>query len=104
MSDVGLITPLRDGMNLVAKEYVACQIQNPGVLILSEMAGAADELHEALIINPYDQKETAQAIKEAPEMPAGIKQEKIKMMQKKVRQNNVVRWASSIFKQTVTSH
>src|SRR5665648_673419 len=51
-SDVGLITPLRDGMNLVAKEYVACQVENNGVLILSEMAGAAAELNEALIINP----------------------------------------------------
>ena len=54
VSDVGLITPIRDGMNLVAKEFVACQTKKNGVLILSEMAGAAAEMNEALIINPAD--------------------------------------------------
>ena len=68
LSDVGLITPLRDGMNLVAKEYIACQIENKGVLILSEMAGAAAELNEALIINPADNIEMAEAIFKALEM------------------------------------
>ena len=68
LSDVGLITPLRDGMNLVAKEYIACQIENEGVLILSEMAGAAAELNEALIINPADNNEMAEAIFKALEM------------------------------------
>jgi len=100
ISDVGLITPLRDGMNLVAKEYIASQVQNKGVLILSEMAGAATELSEAVIINPFDQNETAQAIGEALEMPAEIKQERIKTMQKKVRRNNVYRWATTIFEKT----
>ena len=105
MARVGLVTPLRDGMNLVAKEYIACQVQNQGVLILSEMAGAADELSESIIINPYDQHETAQAIQDALEMPTGIKQERIRMMQKKVRRNDVIQWAKAIFAQTLkTSH
>ncbi len=65
ISDVGLITPLRDGMNLVAKEYLACQEDGPGVLILSEMAGAAAELSEAILINPTDREEMAAAIAQA---------------------------------------
>ena len=68
-SDVGLITPIRDGMNLVAKEYLACQCTNPGVLILSEMAGAAAELSEAILINPTDKAEMAAAIAKALDMP-----------------------------------
>jgi len=104
MSDVGLITPLRDGMNLVAKEYIACQVQNQGVLILSEMAGAADELSEAIIINPYDQHEIAQAIQDTLEMPAGIKQERNSLMQKKVRKNDVIQWAMSIFNHTLKTN
>ena len=69
LSDVGLITPIRDGMNLVAKEYLVCQRTNPGVLILSEMAGAAAELSEAILINPTDKAEVAAAIAKALEMP-----------------------------------
>ncbi|MBZ4354357.1 trehalose-6-phosphate synthase, partial [Mycobacterium tuberculosis] len=62
-SDVGLVTPLRDGMNLVAKEYVAAQDpDNPGVLVLSQFAGAAQELTSALIVNPYDRDEVAAAL------------------------------------------
>lgn len=69
-SRVGLVTPLRDGMNLVAKEYVAAQNpEDPGVLILSRFAGAAEELNEALIVNPYNIPEMADAIKTALEMP-----------------------------------
>ncbi len=61
--DVGLATPLRDGMNLVAKEYVAAQDPaNPGVLVLSQFAGAANELTSALIVNPYDRDEVAAAL------------------------------------------
>lgn len=68
-SRIGLITPLRDGMNLVAKEYVASQSPaDPGVLILSQFAGAAEDLHQALIINPYNIEETAKAIHTAATM------------------------------------
>ena len=70
MSRIGLVTPLRDGMNLVAKEYVAAQApDNPGVLILSQFAGAAQELKSALIVNPYDIEATAAAIARAYTMP-----------------------------------
>ncbi len=63
---VGVVTPLRDGMNLVAKEYVAAQSSaDPGVLILSRFAGAADQLREALIVNPFDADEVAEAINQA---------------------------------------
>ncbi len=99
LSDVGLITPLRDGMNLVAKEYIACQVENKGVLILSEMAGAAAELNEAIIINPADENETAAAIREALEMKASIKQTKIASMQKRLANYNVFTWANDFFDQ-----
>ena len=70
MSRIGLVTPLRDGMNLVAKEYVAAQApDNPGVLVLSQFAGAAQELKSALIVNPYDIEATAAAIARAFTMP-----------------------------------
>jgi len=104
MSDVGLITPLRDGMNLVAKEYIASQVQNKGVLILSEMAGAAVELYQTIIINPYDQNETAEAIREALEMSTEDKEERISSMQKQVRQNDVIKWAYNIFEKTIKIH
>ena len=77
IADVALVTPLRDGMNLVAKEYVASKNNNPGVLILSEMAGAAIEMTDALLINPNDTEEIKQAICRALEMP---EQEQLKTL------------------------
>src|SRR5262249_23849187 len=69
-SEVGLVTPLRDGMNLVAKEYVAAQDgEDPGVLILSQFAGAAEELEEALLVNPYNIDDVANAMQTALKMP-----------------------------------
>jgi len=68
-ADVALVTPLRDGMNLLAKEFVACQVEDPGVLVLSRQAGAADGMPEALLVNPYDVEGTAHAIHRALEMP-----------------------------------
>ena len=100
ISDVGLITPLRDGMNLVAKEYIACQIENKGVLILSEMAGAAAELNEALIINPADNIEMAEAIYSALEMTAVDKHTRLERMQKRISSYNVFTWANDFFNQT----
>jgi trehalose 6-phosphate synthase/phosphatase len=99
LSDVGLITPLRDGMNLVAKEYVACQIENKGVLILSEMAGAAAELSEAIIINPSDNIEMADAIHSALEMRPVEKQKRLEKMQNRISSYNVFTWALDFFNQ-----
>jgi trehalose 6-phosphate synthase/phosphatase len=101
LSDVGLITPLRDGMNLVAKEYIACQIENKGVLILSEMAGASSELNEALIINPADNLELAEAIFKALEMKPSEKNIRLERMQKRLSSYNVFTWAQDFFNQTI---
>lgn len=68
-ASVAVVTPLRDGMNLVAKEFVACQIRDPGVLILSPFAGAGEMMHEALIVNPYEMDEAAETIHRALMMP-----------------------------------
>ena len=68
-SDVGVITPLRDGMNLVAKEYVACQVKEPGVLVLSPFAGAGEMMHEALRVNPYEIGNVANVLHRALSMP-----------------------------------
>ncbi|MBK8883287.1 MAG: trehalose-6-phosphate synthase [Bacteroidales bacterium] len=100
LSDVGLITPLRDGMNLVAKEYIACQIENKGVLILSEMAGAAAELNEALIINPADNSEMADSIYSALEMEPEEKHTRLERMQNRISSYNVFTWAYDFFNQT----
>jgi trehalose 6-phosphate synthase/phosphatase len=99
LSDIGLITPLRDGMNLVAKEYIACQIENKGVLILSEMAGAAAELNEAIIINPADNIEMSEAILKALEMKRVEKYNRLERMQKRISSYNVFTWAFDFFNQ-----
>jgi trehalose 6-phosphate synthase len=92
-SRVGLVTPLRDGMNLVAKEFVASQDANdPGVLVLSDFAGAAEELKEALIVNPYDVVATAEAIRTALEMPLKERSERWTAMMAKLRAYDVHRW------------
>jgi len=94
IADIALVTPLRDGMNLVAKEYVAAKRDTPGVLILSEMAGAAIELTDAIIVNPNDIQEIERAILEALEMPEEDQMKKLRLMQKIVSKNNVNKWAS----------
>lgn len=100
MSDVALITPLRDGMNLVAKEFVACQTSPEGVLILSEMAGAADELSEAILINPFDRKEMANAINEALHIENADKHRRMENMKHRLIEYNVFHWAYDFFNQT----
>ena len=100
VSEVGLITPLRDGMNLVAKEYIACQVENEGVLILSEMAGAAAELNEAIIINPVDNIEMAEAIFNALEMETEEKHTRLERMKNRISNYNVFTWAFDFFNQT----
>jgi trehalose 6-phosphate synthase len=90
-ADVGLLTPLRDGMNLIAKEFTASK-DNDGVLILSEFAGAAEELNEALLVNPYDVYATAGAIKTAMELPAEEKEQRFLSMKEKVREHDSEWW------------
>ncbi|HKR81920.1 MAG TPA: bifunctional alpha,alpha-trehalose-phosphate synthase (UDP-forming)/trehalose-phosphatase [Candidatus Saccharimonadales bacterium] len=98
-AEVALITPLRDGMNLVAKEYVACKQKTPGVLILSELAGAADELQEALRINPKDTASMVDALKTALEMPVAEQKERMQAMQRRISHYTVQRWASDFIEQ-----
>ncbi|NLT68507.1 MAG: bifunctional alpha,alpha-trehalose-phosphate synthase (UDP-forming)/trehalose-phosphatase [Acidobacteria bacterium] len=99
LSDVAMVTPLRDGMNLIAKEYVASRTDRTGVLILSEMAGAAKELGEAIIINPNDRLEIAEALKEALLMPKDEQERRNGIMQERLRRYDVVRWATDFVNQ-----
>ncbi|MFD2519090.1 bifunctional alpha,alpha-trehalose-phosphate synthase (UDP-forming)/trehalose-phosphatase [Salinimicrobium flavum] len=92
-SDVALITPIRDGMNLVAKEYVATRTDNTGVLILSEMAGAAHELNEALIINPNNFEQIVDSIKLALQMPKEEQVKRNKVLQRRLKRYSVEKWA-----------
>ncbi len=92
-SEIALITPLRDGMNLVAKEYCACSSENNGVLILSEFAGAADQLGEkALLVNPYDIEKTADTIYQAFNMPYEERHQRMEWLRNQVKKNDVHRW------------
>lgn len=93
MADIALVTPLRDGMNLVAKEYVAAKREKPGVLILSEMAGAAIELPEAILINPNDVNEIEVAICRALDMPEEEQLKKLRRMQQVISRQTVDKWA-----------
>src|ERR1700712_4543125 len=91
---VGLVTPMRDGMNLVAKEYVVAQSEDdPGVLVLSKFAGAARQLPEALLINPYDRFEVAEAIRAALYMPKAERLERWKPMVERMTREDVDWWA-----------
>jgi trehalose 6-phosphate synthase/phosphatase len=91
--DLALITPLRDGMNLVAKEFVASRQDQRGVLILSEMAGAARELTDALLINPNDTNQLAETIHTALTMPQEEQQQRMEKMQKQIANYDVTEWA-----------
>jgi trehalose 6-phosphate synthase len=93
-----MVTSLHDGMNLVAKEFIAARDQNDGVLILSRFAGAAQELQGALIINPYDIEHTADAIKQALEMPKEQQHQKMKQMRRMIMNHNIYSWASNILR------
>lgn len=90
---IGLVTPLRDGMNLVAKEYVACQNpEDPGVLVLSRFAGAAKELDAALIVNPYDIRAVAENLQRALTMPLAERRERFEAMMKVIVANDITHW------------
>lgn len=95
-ADLCMVTSLHDGMNLVAKEFVAARRDERGVLILSRFTGAARELLDALLINPYDIDQTAEAIRVALEMSPEEKQARMQRMRKIVRENNVYRWAGNL--------
>lgn len=91
--DFCVVNSLHDGMNLVAKEFVAARTDEDGVLILSTFAGASRELMEALIVNPFDLDETARSISRALTMPRDEKRERMRIMRSTVKHNNVFRWA-----------
>jgi trehalose 6-phosphate synthase len=93
-ADVMLVTPLRDGMNLVAKEYVACRQRDDGALVLSEFTGAARELRQAYLVNPHDidglKDRLVQAMNDAPQNKA----RRMKMMRRQVVENDIYKWAN----------
>jgi len=93
-ADVMLVTPLRDGMNLIAKEYVACRHDLGGALVLSEFAGAWHELHQAFICNPHDIEGVKQTIMRAITAPEDERRRRMKAMRKRVADHDVQRWAS----------
>ncbi len=94
-TDVMLVTPVRDGMNLVAKEFVASRVDEDGVLVLSEFAGAADELREALHVNPYDVDRTASAIHRALTMEPAERQARMQALRQRVAASDTRRWTRS---------
>ena len=96
VSDIALVTPLRDGMNLIAKEYIASRTDKTGVLILSEMTGAAKEMSESLQVNPNNAFEMAEAIKQAMEMPIFDQIQSNEVMQKRLQLYNEQKWATDI--------
>jgi trehalose-6-phosphate synthase len=95
-ADFCLVTSLHDGMNLVAKEFVVSRTDEDGVLILSQFTGASRELHDALLVNPYDINQIAEMIRKALEMPAEERQTRMKRMRRVVREHNVYRWAAEL--------
>jgi alpha,alpha-trehalose-phosphate synthase [UDP-forming] len=92
-ADFCMVTSLHDGMNLVAKEFVSVRDDEDGVLILSRFTGASHELRDALIVNPYDQAETAEAVRAAIEMPEEERRARMQRMRRVVREHNIYRWA-----------
>jgi trehalose 6-phosphate synthase len=94
-ADVMLVTALRDGMNLVAKEYVACRHDEDGVLVLSEFAGAADELKNALLVNPHDIDGLKDTMLQAVRMPQRERTTRMRALRRRVRDNDVARWSNT---------
>jgi trehalose 6-phosphate synthase len=95
-ADVCVVSSLHDGMNLVAKEFVAARDDERGVLVLSQFAGASRELGEALIVNPYDAHGLGEAIDEALKMPLNEQRERMRLMRTQVKERNVYRWAGQM--------
>ena len=96
MADICIVSSLHDGMNLVAKEFVAAKKDLKGVLILIRFTGAAREFSDAIQINPYSIEEFADSIKIAVDMPEGEKMQRMQKMRDIVHENNIYRWAANI--------
>ena len=94
-AEVALVTPLRDGMNLVAKEWVACQVDAPGVLILSRLAGASETMREALLVNPYDLDGTAEAIHRALSMEEDERASRIAALRRRENRDDLDAWTAA---------
>jgi len=104
-AEVCLVTPFRDGMNLVAKEYIASQdLSNPGMLVLSRFAGAAEELREAVIVNPFSEEDIARGIFRALTMPARERKERFQKLWKKVWENNIFSWGQRFIEDLTASN
>ena len=102
VADIAMITPLRDGMNLVAKEFIASKEKSrKGVLILSEMAGAGSELHDALLVNPHDIVEVTNMLHKALEMDENEQRRRLEKMQERLKKYNVVNWAESFMNEQI---
>ena len=101
MADVAIISSVYDGMNLVAKEYVASQVDEKGVLILSELAGAADELEGAMLVNPYDIEDFSECIRKVLIMPEEEKRERMGGLRSLVRGKDIYKWVSDILHEIV---
>jgi trehalose 6-phosphate synthase len=105
LADIALVTPLKDGMNLVAKEYCASNIDENGVLILSEFAGAAAQMHrDALLVNPYDIEGVADAIHRAFVMEESERTERMHRMRDQIRRNDIFRWVDSYLQAAFAIH
>jgi len=102
-ADVGLVTPLRDGMNLVAKEYVACQVADPGVLVLSHMAGAAETMAESVLVNPYNIEDTAEKLHGALMMSTVERKSRMKALRRREATLNVHTWAKKLLQRLASA-
>ena len=104
LASVGLVTPIRDGMNLVAKEYVASQDpENPGMLVLSTLCGAAEELTDAVLVNPYDRQGVADGLHRAIEMGLPERKERHRSMLAILKKYDIHNWSES-FIEALTSN
>jgi trehalose 6-phosphate synthase len=95
-ADFCMVTSLHDGMNLVAKEFVAAREDDDGVLIVSRFTGASRDLRDALLVNPYDIEDMADAIRRAVEMPTEERRGRMERMRAQVREHNIYRWAGML--------
>jgi len=103
MAKIAIVTPLKDGMNLVAKEYCATNIEEDGVLILSEFAGAAAEMAKgSLMVNPYDIEGMAQAIYQAFKMDPKEKTRRMRKLRRQIKDNNIYKWADSFLRVAIS--
>ena len=102
LANLCLVTSLHDGMNVVAKEFIAARDDEKGVLILSQYTGASRELKDALIVNPYNGEQTAEAIKTALEMKLSEQQKRIRLMREVIKNHNVYRWSAELLRTLIS--